>query len=352
MKIKDWHSMLVADQCSILDAVKILDTVAGEAVLVVDSDMKLLGTVTDGDVRRGLLRSVDMGASVQFVMNKNPHKVSDTISRHDAFIYMRRHVLRQLPIVDARGRVVGVHTLSTMLDIPSKNNTVVIMAGGLGSRLGELTKETPKPMLKVGDRPLLEYVLRQFVDQGFHNFTLSVNYKAEVIEEYFGDGRDFGANIEYIREGKRMGTAGSLSLMNDLPIEPMIVMNGDILTKMRFDDLLESHTKSGALATMCVREYSLQVPYGVVRTGDDGTISGIEEKPILRYYVNAGIYCVEPSILAMIPKDEFYDMPMLFTAIAARGLKAQSHPVQDYWMDIGRVSDLEKARQEFREFFA
>ena len=347
----DWHTMLISNEKTVYDALSTLDKSFGEVVIVVDEYMHLLGTITDGDIRRAILRGVELHDSVTCVMNSKPYHVPNTLHKHEAFVLMRRAVIRQLPIVDENGRVCGVHTLSTMLDIPSIDNQVIIMAGGLGSRLGELTKEMPKPMLPIDGKPILEHVLSEFIDQGFHRFLISVNYKAEIIEQYFGHGERFGVSIEYLREDKRLGTAGALSLLSEIPLQSFIVANGDILTKLNFPDLLHYHGHHESYATMVIREHDYQIPFGVVETGIQNEILNIHEKPRYTYSVNAGIYCLEPEVLNYIPKDRYFDMTTLFDVLREHDRHIVAYSLKDYWIDIGRIADLEKAREEFSEVF-
>jgi NDP-sugar pyrophosphorylase family protein len=224
------------------------------------------------------------------------------------------------------------------------------MAGGLGTRLGDLTRDVPKPMLPVGSRPLLETIVRHIADQGFERLYLAVNYKAEQIENHFGDGSTLGLDIRYLREEQRLGTAGALGLLPQPPEQPLIVTNADLLTKEDFGSMVDRHAESGADATMAVRPYEMQVPFGVVRERD-GQIESIDEKPLQRYVVSAGIYVLSPSTLALVPKGQALDMPALYDAIIARGLRARCHHVRSYWLDIGRLSDYERANLDFGEVF-
>jgi NDP-sugar pyrophosphorylase family protein len=263
---------------------------------------------------------------------------------------MRRLGLHQLPVVDAQRRVVGLEIVDDYFAAQPREHWVVIMAGGRGMRLEELTRDTPKPMLRVGSRPLLETIVREYVRQGFSNFWLAVNYKAEQIESHFGDGGAFGANIRYLRERQRLGTAGALSLLPEAPGEPFIVTNADLLTKEDYGDMVDRHVASGADATMAVREYEMQVPFGVVRE-KDGRIEAIDEKPIHRFVVAAGMYVLSPHALAHVPKDTMFDMPSLFDALAKSGKRTRCHPIEGYWLDIGRATDYEKANSDFDEVF-
>eukprot|EP01093_Parvamoeba_rugata_P012363 TRINITY_DN359_c0_g3_i1.p3 TRINITY_DN359_c0_g3~~TRINITY_DN359_c0_g3_i1.p3 ORF type:complete len:290 (+),score=23.32 TRINITY_DN359_c0_g3_i1:2032-2901(+) len=264
---------------------------------------------------------------------------------------MKTHRIHQIPVVDENRRILTISSIDEFLEHPEPNNTwVVIMAGGLGTRLRPLTQDTPKPMLPIGGRPLLESIIRNFIAQGYRKFFLSVNYKADVVEKHFADGSEFGADIRYLHEKKRLGTAGALSLLPERPDNPVIVMNGDLLTTVNFDHLLQFHNEHGAEATICGREYQQQVPYGVLKT-EESYLTGIIEKPFTKYLVNSGIYVVSPNSLNLVPKNSFFDMPQLFELLLEKKKKTAVFPIHEYWLDIGQFNDLEKAQNEFDNLF-
>lgn len=348
--MKNLGKILIAPGQSIRDALLKIDAAGAQIALVTDEERRLLGTVSDGDIRRGLLKGLSLSDAVEKCMCRNPQTARSGDCPDSVLATMRREKLHQMPILDADRRVVGMEVLDDYLLPTARENWVVLMAGGLGSRLGELTKATPKPMLQIGDKPLLETILRNFVDQGFRNFYLSVNYMAEVIEAHFGNGERFGAQIRYVREAKRMGTAGSLSLLPELPVEPLIVANGDLLANIDYAHMLDVHVDSGTAGTMGVSEYEFQIPYGVVRE-ENGYISHIEEKPVHKSLISAGVYVLSPVALAYVPKDTFFDMPSLFEALIASGLKAATYKVHGYWLDIGRIPDYQKANADIGHVF-
>jgi NDP-sugar pyrophosphorylase family protein len=263
---------------------------------------------------------------------------------------MRARGIKHIPVVDQEYRVVDLYIYDRLDEEDKKENLVILMAGGLGTRLRPLTDHAPKPLLRVGDKPILETILQEFIEHQFVNFYFSVNYKAEQIKAYFQDGSRWNVNIRYIDETKRLGTAGALSLLPEEPTKPVIIMNGDLLTKVNFNHLLSFHEQNGMSATMCVREMEYQIPYGVVKTSDHRLVS-IEEKPVSHYFVNAGIYVLNPEVLPLIPKDTYYDMPSLFDQLLERGFEVGVFPVREYWLDIGRMSDYEKANREYLEEF-
>ena len=248
------------------------------------------------------------------------------------------------------GRVIGVELLEELIRPRERDNWVVLMAGGLGTRLSPLTNDRPKPMLNVGNKPLLETIIENFVEQGFHRFFISVNYMAGMIKDHFADGGRWGAQIHYLEEDRKLGTAGALSLLPEPPTAPVLVMNCDLLTKVNFRHLLDFHLEHRAQGTMCVREYDFQVPYGVVRL-DRQRIAGIDEKPVQRFFVNAGIYVLEPEALHHVPADTFFDMPSLFERLIAEGQEAAAFPIREYWLDIGQLADYDRANGEFAGLF-
>jgi NDP-sugar pyrophosphorylase family protein len=242
--------------------------------------------------------------------------------------------------------VVAIETLEELVQYGNRDNVVVLLAGGLGMRLRPLTEDRPKPMLPIGDKPILQIVLEGFRDQGFHNFFISVNYLGHMIQEHFGDGAKFGVSIEYVVEQTPLGTAGPLSLVPQRTTRPLIVMNGDLLTKIDFRQLLQFHQEHKAQATMCVRDYFVDVPFGVIEN-DGHRVRAMLEKPKHRFLVNAGIYALEPDALEFIPRNEYYDMPALIETLVARGQHACIFPVREYWLDVGRLDDLDRAKREF-----
>ncbi|MCL6598714.1 MAG: nucleotidyltransferase family protein [Alicyclobacillus macrosporangiidus] len=345
-----WEQVLVSPDTVVLDVIGIIDRAGLQIALVVDEERRLLGTVTDGDVRRGLLRGVRLQDPVSSIMNPEPTTARLNDPRETVFAIMKLKRIHHVPVLDAEGRVVHIETLDGLIQSQERENWVVIMAGGLGMRLRPLTDHVPKPLLRVGNKPLLETIIGSFVDHGFRRFYLSVNYKAEMIKNYFGDGSQFGIEIRYLHEERRMGTAGALSLIRDRPNQPLIVMNGDLLTKVNFKQLLDFHNTHRAQATMCVREYTYQIPYGVVQIEEDRLV-GIVEKPQQSCFVNAGIYVLEPDVLDLIPRDTLSDMPDLFAKLIQLGCVTAVFPIREYWLDIGLKDDFERANGEYHEVF-
>lgn len=348
--MKSWKNILASPSTTIREAIRIMDAGALKIALVVDDALHLLGTVSDGDVRRGILKGYSLDDYVSQVMNTSPAVVLQNAGRENILALMRRKKVHQIPIVDQAGILVGLEIIDTIIATTKQNNWVVLMAGGLGTRLKQLTKDTPKPLLKIGGKPILETILENFIDQGFCRFFISVNYKSELIESHFDDGSRWGVQIEYLRENKRLGTGGALGLLPERPSAPLLVMNGDVLTKVNFTQLLDFHGEHKAEATMCVREYDFQVPYGVVKV-DKHRIIAIEEKPVQRFFVNAGIYVLEPHTLDLVPPNVFFDMPLLFENLVKQEKETAVFPMREYWLDIGRMDDFDRANEDFKEVF-
>lgn len=333
---------------TIREALRIIDSAAMQIAIVVDENDILLGTITDGDIRRGLLNGMSLDDTVEEVMFKNPTTAKMGDSKKDILKKALAKKLHQIPIVDDNNRVISIKEIEELVKSADRPNKVVLMVGGLGTRLRPLTDDTPKPMLNVGNKPILQTIVEKFAEYGFVNIVMCVNYKSKIIQDYFGDGSDIGVNIEYVEENQRMGTAGALSLLEQKPSEPFFVMNGDLLTSVNFEHLLEYHLSNNSVATMCVREYDFQVPYGVIEI-DEQRINSIVEKPIQKFFVNAGIYVLSPSVLDNIPHNTFYDMPSLFNELIEQKSKVVSFPIYEYWLDIGMMSDFEKAQKEYDE---
>ncbi len=275
-------------------------------------------------------------------MNKNPIWVGVDEPQQTVLSKMKERSIQQLPVLDRDGKVVKIETCHTVLDGDEVSNWAFIMAGGLGKRLYPLTKDCPKPLLRVGSKPLLETIIDNFIVHKFKKFYISVNYKAEMIMDYFGDGSKFGIEIRYIREMKPLGTAGALSLLPEMPKKPILMMNGDLVTNVNFQNLLQYHEDHKAVATMCVRPYEFQVPYGVVKV-DKHRFLDIDEKPTQQFLVNAGMYVFDPKVLSLIPKNEYFDIPDLFNVIKGSNQEISTFPIREYWLDIGHIEDFEKA---------
>lgn len=344
--MKNWTKAVVLADSTVRDAMRQIDATSLQIALVVDQSGRLAGTVTDGDVRRGILRGIGLDDPIGEVMNRHPMTVPQGSDASALVTRMRALKLRHMPVVNERGELVGLETLEDLTTAPERRNPVVIMAGGLGTRLLPLTANCPKPMLPIGDRPILEHTLTALAEQGFREFHFAINYLGDMVEDHFGDGSRWGVTINYLRERQRMGTAGALSLLPSRPETPFLIMNGDVLTKLNFNQLLDMHEANGATTTMCVRQYEYQVPFGVAQISEDRLVM-IEEKPIMRHFVSAGIYVVQPNVLDHIPVDCFFDMPQLLNKLLGHHEAVHVYPITEYWLDVGRHDDMQRAIADY-----
>jgi dTDP-glucose pyrophosphorylase len=343
--MKNWRSAILTSDRSIRQAMEVLDQSSLQIALVVDPREHLVGTVTDGDIRRGLLRGLNLDSPAGQVMNTKPIVALQGMSRAEFIELLRRHDLHHLPLLDGDGRLVGLESDVELYEGAEKDNWVVLMAGGLGQRLRPLTDATPKPLLPVGDRPLLEIIINRFTAQGFRKFFISVNYRADLVEAHFGDGTKFGAVIRYLREDQPLGTGGAIGLLPERPTASFVVMNGDLLTTINFEALVDFHQQHGADLTLCVRRYSHQIPYGVAEI-QGGEVVSIVEKPNHECFISGGIYVLSPTVFDRLQPQRRVDMPDLMRELIAEKHRVTAFPVTEYWIDIGRIEDLERAREE------
>lgn len=337
--------ILVKKEYTIRQTMKVLDLGAKGIVFVVDDEKRLIGTVTDGDIRRAILKDFSLDSPIGEIMHKDPISAKKSQTKDEIKDIFLRRAVRQLPILDENDAVIDMITINDILLPEGKENPVVIMAGGLGTRLKDLTREVPKPMLKVGDDPILHHIINNFKQYGYNKILISVNYRAEIIENYFQDGYAYGVKIEYIKEKKRLGTAGGICLAKKYLDKPFFVINGDILTNLNVDDMMDFHIDGNYDITVGIRRHSFQIPYGVIET-NNGIIESITEKPVLDYYINGGVYCLNPDIVDMIPNDKYYEITDLIYECIDRGMNVGSYEIKDYWMDIGKMDDYRKANED------
>lgn len=335
-----WRKALLTADATLQQVICNLNETALKIALVVSLDGTLLGTITDGDIRRGLLRGLDLNSSLTSIINREPLVVPQELSRDIALQLMYANKIQQLPVVDENRRVMGLHLWNKLMVPGQRHNIMVIMAGGQGIRLRPYTKNCPKAMLPINDKPMLEHIIERARKEGFQCFILAIHYLSHIIEDYFGDGSRWQVHIDYLREETPLGTAGAISLLNPRPEAPFLVCNSDVLTDIRYGELLDFHCRHGAAATMAVRLYEWQHPFGVVRTkGVD--IIGFEEKPIFRSHVNAGIYVLDPGALDVMNAGEYCDMPTLFSRLQEQTAHTIVYPMHEPWLDIGRVDDYD-----------
>lgn len=340
----DWKTAVISVDASLRDAANNLTESSLKIVLVTDDSGKLIGTVSDGDIRRGLLRGVTLDCDLKQVLRYDPLVAPEGISPYHIRQLMVLNKVQQIPEIDTTGRIVCLHTWDEFLTTASIPNKMLIMAGGKGTRLRPHTENCPKPMLLVGGKPILQHIIERARDEGFKEFLLSVNYLSHIIEGYFGDGSALNVNISYVREEAPLGTAGSLSMIHKLVDEEFVVTNGDVITDIKYSDLLEFHKRQDSIATMAVRLHEWQNPFGVVQL-DGLNIVGFEEKPVVRSNINAGIYALAPAALEELNHGEFCDMPALFERLQAKSHKTIAYPMHEPWLDVGRPTDLDQANQ-------
>jgi len=340
---------IVTPEDSIKHTLKVIDNSGQLIAFVCNKNFKLLGTVTDGDVRRGILENSNLDRPVSEIMNSSPITLSENESDEVALALMKKLFVRRIPIVDNNQKIVGLKILEKLITEKTLVNSAVIMAGGLGSRLRPLSNQTPKPMLKVATRPILEIIIDQLKQAGIDNIFIALNYLGEQINDHFGDGKDFGVNITYINETEPKGTAGALSLIPEKLTEPFIVMNGDILTKIDFKHMIDFHNQGGYEVTVGVSEYVARVPYGVIELNNRQEILEVTEKPENRYLINAGIYVINPDVINQIPEAGRYDMTELMTKLLKQNARLGSFPIREYWLDVGQHDDFERAQFDFNQ---
>ncbi|QOX63398.1 CBS domain-containing protein [Anoxybacterium hadale] len=346
----EWKKILIPADTEIQKTIEMIDKNGMQIAFVVDREQKLLGTVTDGDIRRGLLKGIGLNRSVIEIMNQRPVTIPAMKNKKSVLQILKINKLRHLPVVDDSGIVIGIERLDDLIQPEKFDHWVLIMAGGLGKRLSPLTEHCPKPMLNIGGKPILETMLINLIEQGFRRFCVSVHYKAEQIQGYFGDGTKWGVEIRYIQEEVMLGTAGALSLLPVRTDKPILVMNGDILTKLSMDQMLNFHEMHQVHATVAVRSYDYQVPYGVIKASRDRLI-GFEEKPVYSSLVNAGIYTINPEVIERIPKNQYYDMDQLLKNMLQEEAPLAVFPIREYWIDIGTMKEFNRAVEEYNEVF-
>ena len=345
----EWEKTLIPPDLQINKVIEVIDKNSQQIAVVTDEEGKLLGTVTDGDIRRGIIKGIPLNSPVSQIMNPHPVTIPKMNDRKSIMAILKANKIRHLPVINEERCVIGVERLEEQIT-DTHNNWVVIMAGGRGKRLEPLTDNCPKPMLKIGKKPILQTILEQFIRQGFTRFCISVNYQSMKIKDYFGDVSKLGAEIYYIDEKERMGTAGSLSLLPFETQEPILVVNGDILTKLSFAQLLDFHLDHQAKATIAVTTYGFQIPYGLIKANHDHLI-GFEEKPVFASFINAGIYVLNLEVLHCVPKNSYFDMDDLFKILMQNEEPVYIFPIREYWIDVGEIKSFDQACKEYENEF-
>lgn len=340
-----WCRAILRADSTIQQAIRNLDEVAVKIVLVVNEAGVLEGTLSDGDIRRGLLRGLDLNSPIASVVHRNALVVPSEMGREMVMQLMVANKIQQIPVVDEHHHVVGLHLWDEITTPPLRPNLMVIMAGGMGTRLRPHTESCPKPLLLVAGKPMLEHIIDRAKLEGFDKFVLAIHYLGHMIEAHFGNGERLGVQIDYLREQSPLGTAGALGLLTPLPDASFVVTNGDVITDIRYGELLDFHVRHAAAATMAVRVHEWQHPFGVVQT-QGVEIVGFEEKPIARSHINAGVYALDPAALGVLTSDTHCDMPVLFERLQAKAKRTVAYPMHEPWLDVGRPTDLQLANNQ------
>ena len=338
-----WRQAILPAHATIAQAIRNLDQVAIKIVLVTNEAGELEGTISDGDIRRGLLRGLDLNSPIASVIHRNALVVPREMGREMVMQLMAANKIQQIPVVDEHQLVIGLHLWDEIATPPRRSSLMVIMAGGMGTRLRPHTENYPKPLLPIAGKPMLEHIIERAKVEGFSHFVLAIHYLGYMIEDYFGNGDRLDVRIDYLRENFPLGTAGALGFLNPRPAAPFVVTNGDVITDIRYGELLDFHMRHDAAATMAVRVHEWQHPFGVVQTqGID--IVGFEEKPVARSHINAGVYALDPDALDVLSADAHCDMPTLFERLLAQAKRTVAYPMHEPWLDVGRPEDLAAAR--------
>lgn len=338
-----WRQAILPANATIQQAISNLDQVSIKIVLVVNEAGELEGTISDGDIRRGLLKGLNLSSEIATVIHRNALVVPPEMGREMVMQLMVANKIQQIPVVDERQHVIGLHLWDEITTPPMRSNLMVIMAGGMGTRLLPHTENCPKPLLPIAGKPMLERIIERAKSEGFSHFVLAIHYLGHMIEDYFGNGERLDVRIDYLREPAPLGTAGALGLLNPRPDAPFVVTNGDVITDIRYGELLDFHIRHNAAATMAVRVHEWQHPFGVVQT-QGVEIVGFEEKPVARSHINAGVYVLDPNALSALSAVARCDMPTLFERLRVQAKRTVAYPMHEPWLDVGRPDDLAVAR--------
>ena len=339
-----WHKSIMPENSTIGEVVKNLQENSVKIVMLSNKSGVLKGTICDGDIRRGLLKGLDMNSFIETIIQKNAFVVTPDMEIELVRQLMIANKIQQIPIVDEKRQIVGLHLWDEISIVANRPNIMIIMAGGMGTRLHPETENIPKPLIRLGDKPMLEHIIDKAKLEGFNKFFITTHYLGHMIEDYFGDGKDFGVEIDYIREDSPLGTAGALSLISFVPEDPFVVINGDVISDIKYGEIIDFHIKHSASATMAVRLHEWQHPFGVVKI-DGLEIDGFEEKPVSRTNINAGVYVINPEVLKILNHNESYDMPSLFKYLKHNDYRIIAYPMHESWLDVGRPEDLNKAKK-------
>jgi dTDP-glucose pyrophosphorylase len=335
----------ITPDATLIECMRIIDITGAGIALAVDNEFRLIGTISDGDIRKALLKNYSLDSPASPHINQNCFRVLPTVPRVEVLDIMQARRFEQVPIVDEQGKVIGLHLLHDILRNVSRPNWAVVMAGGQGIRLRPLTENIPKPMIRVAGRPILERIILHLVSYGIQRIFIAVNHLSEVIEGYFEDGSRYGATIEYLHEIEPLGSGGAVSLLPEIPEHPLLLMNGDLIVDISLSDMIEFHTQNHFFATMAVYSYFHQVPYGCVEIKNN-RLASLEEKPVLEKIVNGGIYVLSPQAVSAIPMNTNFPITALFEKALKKNLVCGTFQIEKEWLDIGSHRQLRQARGE------
>ena len=345
--MKNINNYTIPSSSSVRQVILKLQANASQIVIVINKkERQVLGTVTDGDIRRALLKGIELDSSADDIMNRNFIFLLEPASKKDAITLMQKKKLKHIPLLDSKRVLIKIYSLEDLIKSDSLDNDVIIMAGGEGKRLRELTKNCPKPMLKVNNKPILEIILEQCIEAGFKNFYFSVRFLKEQIKDYFNDGSRWNVSIRYLEEDRPLGTAGAISLLKHETTHSVLLINGDVLTKVDFKNLYVFHKHNKSDMSICVRKYSTEIPYGVVNTQNSQVLS-LDEKPLITHFINAGIYLFKPHIMGLVPKNTYFDMPQLINLAKQKKFKIHAFPIHEYWQDLGYPENLLQTKKDW-----
>ena len=347
MLFKNWKTCLLDINETLSDAISKLEIIEKKIILVTKNDNLLAGTITDGDIRRAILAGINMSDKVMKVANNNPIYILENTPISEINKIIKEKEVNHLPVCKKNKKIIGLESSFDDSSPRAQKNPIFLMAGGFGKRLTPLTDKIPKPLLKVGSKPILQIILENFIDSGFEDFFISTHFMPQKIKDYFGNGERWNVSIRYIEEKSPLGTAGALALLPKKEIDmPLIMMNGDLLTSVNFKKLLDNHNKSGSALTVCISEHQVQIPYGVINKNKSKLVK-IEEKPFQKFFINAGIYVLDPDIVKRIRKEKKMDMPALIQQLLDKKEKVNIFPIHEYWLDIGQISEFQKANEDY-----
>lgn len=337
--MKNWKKTLLPPSATIKQAISCLNRSATQIILINDLKGRLLGTLSDGDIRRALLKGFTLNNKIFNICNTNPFVITQGLEKNLVLDLMSANKITQIPIVDKKRKIIGLFLWDEIVSKPNRHNLFVVMAGGFGTRLRPFTNSCPKPMISVSGRPILQHIIERAKNEGFNRFAIAIYYLGKKIENYFESGDKFGVKIEYLKEKNPLGTAGALKLIKPTPNAPFIVTNGDVIADIRYGDMIDFHIKHHAIGTMAVRAHEFKHPFGVVHT-NGLEIIGFEEKPVHRSHINAGVYALSPKALKVLKPGEPLDMPTLFQRLQAQSKKVIAYPMHEPWLDVGQPGDL------------